>query len=73
MNEERSQYREPPPDFDTENPNHWSHQGSHYTGTDCINCGRNRVLQYGNGRQICEKCNWDQKANDYAIDHNHIG
>jgi ribosomal protein L37AE/L43A len=58
---------------DIDDPGHWSHQGSDYDGTDCRSCGRERVLLYENGRRICEKCNWDQAAGDYAVDHRCIG
>lgn len=56
-----------------DDPEHWSHQGADYDGTDCANCGRQRVLLYANGRRICEKCNWDQEQADYAADHARIG
>lgn len=52
---------------------HWSKQGAEYDGTDCENCGRERVLRYDNGRRICEKCNWDQEFHGYATDHEIIG
>lgn len=53
---------------------HWSHAGADYDGTDCKNCGRCRVLHYEEvNRHICEKCNWDQDAGDYAHDHKRIG
>ncbi len=58
---------------DVHDPEHWSHQGADYDGTDCKNCGRLRVLAYENGRRICEKCNWDQDGSDYASDHERIG
>lgn len=58
----------------TDDPNHWSRQGANYNGDDCANCGRQRVLLYEPvARRICEKCNWDQDANDYAVDHERIG
>lgn len=61
-------------DISPEDPEHWSHVlGADYDGTSCRNCGRERVLSYTNGRRICEKCNWDQAAQDYAYDHNRIG
>lgn len=53
---------------------HWQHDGADYDGTACCNCGRERVLHYERvGRRICEKCNWDQVAGDYALDHELIG
>lgn len=57
----------------TDHPSHWSHRGADYDGTDCENCGRQRVLIYANKRRICEKCNWDQVSHDYAADHERIG
>jgi len=36
-----------------------------YTGEDCVSCGRNRVIKFKNGKKLCEKCNIDQKTNDY--------
>jgi ribosomal protein L37AE/L43A len=61
------------PDLNTSDPEHWSHKGSNYDGTDCENCKRERVLIYENGRRICEKCNWDQDSGDYAVHHERIG
>lgn len=58
---------------DTDDPDHWSKQGADYDGSECRNCGRVRVLKYDNGRRICEKCNWDQATDDYALDHDRIG
>jgi ribosomal protein L37AE/L43A len=56
-------------------PDHWSRVlGADYAGTDCKNCNRSRVLHYEEvNRFICEKCNWDQVAGDYAVDHERIG
>ena len=34
-----------------------------YDGTNCINCGRERVMKCANGKRVCEKCGWDQDAN----------
>jgi ribosomal protein L37AE/L43A len=63
------------PDARPDDPDHWSHVlGADYTGEDCANCGRSRVLRYEEvDRFICEKCNWDQKAGQYAEDHERIG
>lgn len=63
------------PEAHPEDPDHWSHVlGANYTGDDCKNCGRQRVLHYVEvNRLICEKCNWDQAASDYAHDHRLIG
>lgn len=36
-----------------------------YTGRNCVNCGRNRVLRYTNGKEICEKCCFDQNKKEY--------
>lgn len=48
----------------------WFEHGS-YDGTDCVNCGRERVMVCtapdGRDRRVCEKCGWDQAANTYAI------
>lgn len=58
----------------TDDPEHWSRKlFSEYDGSDCENCGRQRVLMYANKRRICEKCNWDQVSHDYAADHERIG
>lgn len=60
--------------LDADDPEHWSHQGADYNGQDCKNCGRERVLFYEPvNRRICEKCNWDQDADEYATDHHAIG
>lgn len=37
-----------------------------YDGTDCPNCGRQRMLLCTNGKRRCEKCNWDPEANTYS-------
>lgn len=60
---------------DTEDPSHWSNAlGASYSGDECSNCGRQRVLFYEEvDRSICEKCNWDQHQGDYAEDHRIIG
>lgn len=51
--------------------NRWWAYGE-YTGDRCKNCGRERVVRSqdpsGKQRDICEKCRWDQAANDYALD-----
>lgn len=48
---------------------HWWAYGE-YTGEDCPNCGRERMMKCtdldGKERVICEKCNWEPAANDYA-------
>lgn len=36
-----------------------------YTGKNCINCGRDRVLKCTNGKKICEKCGYDQYLKKY--------
>lgn len=47
---------------------HWWVYGN-YNGASCLNCGRERVMVcedlQGRERIICEKCDWDQQANDY--------
>lgn len=40
--------------------------GGHYDGTDCSNCGRQRMMKCANGKRRCEKCNWDPEAKDYS-------
>lgn len=56
--------------IDYDAPDYWSRQGADYTGDDCKNCARQRVLLYAEaGRRVCEKCNWDQDRGDYAYDH----
>lgn len=59
----------------SDDPDHWSHVlGADYSGSPCENCGRDRVLHYAEvNRLICEKCNWDQAAKDYASDHECVG
>lgn len=32
----------------------------------CPNCGRYRLENYENGKQVCEKCNWCPQENDYV-------
>lgn len=63
------------PDARSDEPDHWSYVlGADYAGVDCKNCSRSRVLHYEEvNRFICEKCNWDQDAGDYAFDHRCIG
>lgn len=29
-----------------------------YTGDECPNCGRVRVVAWSCGKRICEKCHW---------------
>ena len=36
-----------------------------YLATECINCGRARVIKYSSGRKICEKCCFDQDKKEY--------
>src|SRR5690606_5340743 len=47
----------------------WYENGD-YDGTDCSHCGRERVMVCdapdGSKRRVCEKCGWDQAAEDYA-------
>ena len=40
----------------------------YYTGKDCANCGRNRVLHWSRGYDICEKCGWCPQLNNYVFD-----
>lgn len=59
--------------LDPDDPEYWSRSMyAEYDGTDCLNCGRERVERYANGRRICEKCTWDQDAGDYAYDHHQL-
>lgn len=37
----------------------------HYIEGTCINCGRARLEEYSNGDIICEKCEYNQQANEY--------
>lgn len=41
-----------------------------YDGTVCSHCGRERVMVCDapdeTHRRVCEKCGWDQVADDYA-------
>ena len=39
-----------------------------YTGEECVNCGRVRVLHYSKGLDICEKCRWCKQWNRYIYD-----
>jgi hypothetical protein len=49
--------------------NDWYENGD-YDGTDCIHCGRERVMVCtapdGSDRRVCEKCTWDQTADNFA-------
>lgn len=38
-----------------------------YSDKECINCGRLRVEKWKNGDEICEKCNFNQKTNEFDI------
>lgn len=31
-----------------------------YTGEECIECGRVRVIKFESGKRICDKCSFDQ-------------
>lgn len=42
-----------------------------YTSEPCEHCGRVRVLEYGDGKKICEKCFWNQDTHTY--DRSHVG
>ncbi len=41
-----------------------------YTGENCINCGKNRVIKYSKGKRICEKCSYDQDKKEYDFEYN---
>jgi predicted RNA-binding Zn-ribbon protein involved in translation (DUF1610 family) len=53
----------------TDTADHWWLYGN-YTGGDCPNCGRERLLLCkmvdGTPRVICEKCSWEPAVNDYC-------
>lgn len=36
-----------------------------YTGEDCPNCGRNRLLIGDDGKTRCEKCGWCMEDGKY--------
>jgi ribosomal protein L37AE/L43A len=44
----------------------WSNATDCYTGNDCPNCGRNRLLKCANGKTRCEKCNWVLEDSEYC-------
>ena len=45
-----------------------------YDGTACIKCSRVRVVKSENGKRTCEKCGWDQDADEMsAIPRDMIG
>ena len=48
----------------------WWENGD-YDGTECNHCGRERVMKMedpaGAMHRVCEKCGWDQDADDYAV------
>lgn len=50
---------------------HWWNFGN-YTGDDCPNCHRNRLVKCtdptGAERVICEKCKWEPAVNNYSPD-----
>ena len=55
-----------------EEPEHrWWVYGD-YTGGDCPNCKRERLMRCednnGNERIICEKCAWEPAKNDYCYE-----
>lgn len=37
-----------------------------YTVDRCKHCGRLRVLKCANGKRICEKCGYDQDAEEFC-------
>ena len=37
-----------------------------YVGHPCPNCFRYRLIAYGSGKEICEKCNWCPQDNAYV-------
>lgn len=48
------------------------HLFGNYTGDDCPNCGRNRLVRTEDGRGaeriVCEKCYWEPALGDYSPD-----
>ena len=36
-----------------------------YINKDCPECGRHRVIHWGCGKDICEKCNWCIQDNEF--------
>lgn len=36
-----------------------------YSSVPCPNCGRYRLEQYENGKQVCEKCEWCPQDGEY--------
>jgi len=43
-----------------------------YDGSDCPNCGRQRVIKCTNGKRRCEKCNYDADSNTYSDCPSHV-
>lgn len=39
-----------------------------YTGDECPNCGRVRVVETESGKRICEKCHWCIEDARYYFD-----
>lgn len=37
-----------------------------YASEPCPNCGRVRLENFENGKQVCEKCNWCPQINNYV-------
>lgn len=37
-----------------------------YSNTPCPNCGRVRLENYENGKQVCEKCQWCPQDEEYV-------
>lgn len=36
-----------------------------YLDKDCINCGRHRVELWTSGKEICDKCGFEQKEKEF--------
>jgi hypothetical protein len=57
--------------MDHDPDHHWWAYGN-YTGADCPNCSRQRLMSCedltGAERVICEKCHWEPAANDYCAE-----
>ena len=41
---------------------------SFYTGANCPNCNRNRLMKGEDGKSRCEKCAWCVEDNEYDFE-----
>lgn len=44
-----------------------------YDREPCPNCGRLRLENYENGKQVCEKCMWCPQDNEYKSERDIYG